>query len=387
MSTAYSNQNDLRNMSSTELEHETARERERIAHTMAALQDKLSVRHMVDEALHQGATYGADVSRNFGRALRDNPVPAALIGVGILWLMARGTSATNHYRSRYYSDADHGTYGFDDGYDEPYHADHDESLERVSAMNEVRDGVAGRMEPRPRSLSAAATNGGGTRTTDDMKDEASHLGNKARHQAERVREEARYRSEEARYRASRYAHDVGERASHVYDEGRRRVEHAYSSAQDMAYDTYEEARRRARRAARATRRAGRDAGEAVSDFVHDQPLVAGGIALALGAAIGGLLPRTRLEDDYIGSTSDYVKERAREEAHRAQRVAEAAYDEVRDAATDLVDEVRERVPSREELVEGAKARLGEASDRVEAAAEGEAERQNLADKPAKGRKS
>ena len=70
--------------SSAELEHT----RSRLDTTIDALQQKLAPGPMVDQAVEyfrEGG--GMEFGRNLGRSVRDNPIPVALIGVGIGWLV------------------------------------------------------------------------------------------------------------------------------------------------------------------------------------------------------------------------------------------------------------------------------------------------------------
>src|SRR5205823_5215559 len=80
-----------------------------------------------------------------------------------------------------------------------------------------------------------------------------------------------------------------------------------------------------------------------------QPLAIGAVGLAIGAAIAAAFPTTETEAEYLGETSDFVKDKASELAgegsERATEVAEAVADEARQqgltteglkaAATDL----------------------------------------------------
>lgn len=58
--------------------------------TLNTLEDKLSPKELWDQALKwsEGAR---EFSLNFGRTVRENPVPAALMGISLLWLMTAGT--------------------------------------------------------------------------------------------------------------------------------------------------------------------------------------------------------------------------------------------------------------------------------------------------------
>ena len=74
------------------IERELAATRARLDGTIDALQQKLSP----GELMSQAVTYfkegsGMDLSHTIGRSLRDNPVPVALIGVGLGWLVVSGT--------------------------------------------------------------------------------------------------------------------------------------------------------------------------------------------------------------------------------------------------------------------------------------------------------
>jgi len=64
------------------------------------------------------------------------------------------------------------------------------------------------------------------------------------------------------------------------------------------------------------------------ELFRAQPLALGAIGLAIGAGIAATLPATQLETEYLGETSDAVKEKAQEFASertaRVMEVAEAA---------------------------------------------------------------
>ena len=77
------------------IERDLAATRAQLDGTIDALQQKLSP----GELMSQAVTYfkegsGMDLSHNIGRSLRDNPVPVALIGVGLGWLVVSGKRRT-----------------------------------------------------------------------------------------------------------------------------------------------------------------------------------------------------------------------------------------------------------------------------------------------------
>src|SRR5207237_897552 len=71
-------------------------------------------------------------------------------------------------------------------------------------------------------------------------------------------------------------------------------------------------------------------GRDMMDFCRDQPLVVVGLGLAVGAAVGAMLPRTRAEDQFMGDLSDQLKQQTKEFAgeqlDKAKTVGERAYD-------------------------------------------------------------
>ncbi len=44
-----------------------------------------------------------------------------------------------------------------------------------------------------------------------------------------------------------------------------------------------------------------------SEIIEQQPLVLGAIGLAVGALVGAMLPRTRMEDEYLGEARDQIR--------------------------------------------------------------------------------
>ena len=104
------------------------------------------------------------------------------------------------------------------------------------------------------------------------------------------------------------------------------------------------ARERARNAAstaslRARQRLQRTS-TTVDDWVHQNPLAAGALAVAIGAAVGLTAPATEVEDRYLGETRDQAMERARTAARNVrenvtQKVQQNVADTVVDTAASI----------------------------------------------------
>ena len=73
-----------------QLEREIAETRAEIDATLVAIQNKLSPGQLLDQALGYVRRNGGEFAGNVGRSMRDNPLPLALVGVGLSWLMVAG---------------------------------------------------------------------------------------------------------------------------------------------------------------------------------------------------------------------------------------------------------------------------------------------------------
>src|SRR3712207_3694950 len=66
----------------------------------------------------------------------------------------------------------------------------------------------------------------------------------------------------------------------------------------------------------------------MSDVVETEPLVLAGLGLAIGAAMGAMLPRTDIEDRYMGETRDRLAEGAEEFARQKWEQGQAVASDV-----------------------------------------------------------
>src|SRR5205814_406048 len=78
----------------------------------------------------------------------------------------------------------------------------------------------------------------------------------------------------------------------------------------------------------------RELGERAASFIDEQPLIAAAGGLLLGAALAALLPRTQMEDSYLGETSDAVKDSV------GSAIAQQ-FEQARTAASEVVEKVKD----------------------------------------------
>src|ERR1700744_3093997 len=74
------------------IERDLAQTRARMDTRLNDLQDRLSPGQVIDDLMtYFRGSEGGDFARNLMTSVRDNPLPAALTGIGLTWLMASST--------------------------------------------------------------------------------------------------------------------------------------------------------------------------------------------------------------------------------------------------------------------------------------------------------
>ena len=310
----------------TELEREVDRERERVSATIDELQARASVGSLVDQLVKAVGENGGEVSRNLGRSLRDNPLAALLTGVGLAWLMAG--SGRPH----------------DDGRD---WEDRDRDYLR-SGRERLPAAFALRLRKRHWWLLAELDY-----ADRDAEPEEGGLRERVADVAGRVGEGVSEAVGGVRERASDVAHSASSRLHQAGDT----IRGAGGAVRDRAGA--------ARRSAAGTSQYMRNG---LDTLMEDQPLVAGAIAMAFGAAVGGALPRSRVEDRMFGEQSDRAMETvrsvAKDQGAKVQATASAVVDEALNIAGEASAELGAKLPSGEEIVDAAESKVREAASRL-----------------------
>src|SRR5215217_6826033 len=91
---------------SADLQREIDADRQRIEQRIGAIQERMSPGQLVDEVIaYAKDSGGGEYVSNLGKALKANPLPVALMGVSLAWLMAKqgipsqtSASAEEEYR-------------------------------------------------------------------------------------------------------------------------------------------------------------------------------------------------------------------------------------------------------------------------------------------------
>ncbi len=223
-----------------EIQDDIDAERAQLEQKLSALNDHVSVEALTAEAKQHLRDASGDIVQKlmnrFGQNAQAHPLAVAAVGAGVSWLLsgAGGAASKPDPVMRRSMGAYNGP--------KPAEGDPDRDTPVMVAAHSTRPapGVAERVQDRAREV------------LDTAQDQVAEL----RHQAEDMRRR------------------IAEGTEELSAEARARV---------IA------ARERALEVAQKSGRKVRDAGQAGADFAKENPLVVGGVALALGAAIAGAL--------------------------------------------------------------------------------------------------
>jgi hypothetical protein len=290
--------------SAAEIEREVKQERAHVEQTLDELQERLSPGQMIDQVVtYLRGSGGTDFMRNLGETVKQNPVPLALVGVGLGWMMLADRSGRRdrYSRSLYWDEDDDLAYDAELYEDDLYYED-----ELYGAGTTAYGAGA--------SATGEGESGGEDESGEGWSDRAKAAAEGAKERAAGLRERARGFAEDAKSGAGRLSATA-----------RERLARARAVAARGAGDSR----------ARASRY-GRRAGQGLLHTFHEHPLLLGGIGLAIGAALGSALPPSEPEDRLLGQTRDRLRRQAamvgREQIKKAEAAARAAYTAAREEA-------------------------------------------------------
>lgn len=241
---------------------------------------KRKAKNTMDDVQHEVREKG----RGLWDTIRENPVPAGMVGVGLAWLMANGSrhgDDTTYRSSAYpfenrYRPVESASYGYND--DLAY--DHDFDDDDHSVMGDAADQIR-------------------AKGSDAMED--------------------------AREKGHQAAHSAREKGHQAAAAARHGMRQAGSTARGWASDAEYRARRAERR---------------VEHAVQDNPFAAGAVAMALGLAAGMMIPETDREREMMGPARERLKDRAETKARQAANTAQGIVRETASkSAKRAVDEV------------------------------------------------
>lgn len=365
--------------SASEIEREVDQSRDRVSGTIDDLQDRMSVGNLFQDVVSAFGKHGGDVGRNLSETVKNNPMPVILTGVGLAWLMAGSKDAPARRRTRVYDDDD-----FEMPRERPGPPPSVGAAPDSRGPRPVASGAGAPPPDRhvvtptgPAGSGATARSSGGSVGGTDEGGKSGSLTKSAKDAASGAADSARGAADNVRDSAGRARDRVSDSAGRARDA----AADGYDRAADSVGRAGDDLRYRAGRARDGMERGGRRVQDEFGRMLDEQPLVLGGLALAIGAAIGGALPRTRREDEAFGAESDHAWDVARDEAFEQADKAKAVGLRVADEATKMADEAAgdadSKTPGGREAVEKAESAARDASGRLKDAAKDEAGKQKL----------
>ncbi|WP_430449648.1 DUF3618 domain-containing protein [Rhodophyticola sp.] len=359
-----------------EIERDIERERAGLTNTIEDLQDKFSVETLARQFTDHLRENGSDIGRSVSQSVKDNPMAVALTGIGLAWMIFGGGSASQR-RSYERRDDRH------DDYDGRYRFASDRRDR--SALDYDRNDHRSDRNTEPAWLrSGGETTYGTTRTSSDLGDDNSgsdggSLGDTAKSAGKTVKETVQSVSSAAQS-AKEGVSDAADRTTAQAAALRDRLSEGTEKFSEEARNRVVTARQHAWDSYQATQRHARTGQRRAAELYDDQPLIGGALAFAVGAAVAAALPRTQMEDDYLGEQSDAAIAEAervfQQEKSKLTEVAKAAGEEVKKAAKDVKDTADSKASSRTAAKSAAKT-VKKAGERVTKAAKDEAKKQDL----------
>jgi len=311
-----------------EIEREIERERAGLTNTIEDLQDRFSIEGVVRQISDQLREHGGDIGSAVSRSVKDNPMALALTGIGLAWMIFgsgdKNESARGYRGDRRTSRDDDRTWdaASRDGRQHDSRPGRGRGMSESETPNWVRsyDSSHGRQDGQTFGSKAS---GAGQAVSEATGRAGESLHDAGASVAEGMRG--------ARDKVSDMAGQAADRATDL----RERLSEGVESLSDEARERVIAARERAMEARDAAVDYARQGRDKVVDLFEEQPLIAGALAVAVGAAIGAALPRTRTEDRYFGEQrDDLIAEAERifaEERAKVEKVGRAVMDEAKDA--------------------------------------------------------
>ncbi|WP_064693925.1 DUF3618 domain-containing protein [Rhizobium aegyptiacum] len=308
---------------SAELQREIDQDRQRLGERIDAIQERMSPGQMVDEFLaYAKNSGGSEFVGNLGRTLKENPLPVALMGVSLAWLMAKGTPSSETAATS--------------------------PTEPEYALYPVQ-GPVRRLGP-PASVGGQRYSHFADSTGKTLKALTDETGGRAGHFIDETGKTYRGFVDASGRQVDQILDETGAILDAATGWAAEKWQQAKTAAQNMT----EGARATASSLADRTSSAGATLREQTNSLnalilsqFRDQPLVGGALAFAVGAAIGAALPSTETEDELAGEASDSAKEaigaQAAELADQGAAIASSAYQRAAAVASDAHDDIKDRI--------------------------------------------
>ncbi len=306
------------NKSSADLEREVNEQRNRVEARIGEIKDKLSPGQLLDEALSYTKHGGAHFASNLGSQISANPLPAALVGIGLAWLISSTASGQNHSSSSHVNTYDDHAY--------PY-ARTSGPLKRVSHRADEAGQWWSEFETSTGQRYKAKSNEFGER--------ASHFTDEAGKMFGGFIDDTGNRIRDFQDEAGNMLSHARDWADHSWRDMRHSVASGLSNVGAAVKDAASNVSSGTRHLGGSMQHQSDQLGRQIVSLFDQQPLVAGALAFAVGAAAGAALPHTAQEDQLLGEQADKLR-------GKAAKVAGKLYEDGKEKAAELYEDASEQ---------------------------------------------
>jgi len=316
------------------IERDLQQTRSRLDSRLSELGKRLSPGQIVDEGLELLRTReGIDFTRNLGVAVRERPIPVALVGVGLAWLMSGARDPVAHRESHVHVTRLRSTQ--DDLMTRAWNAGQsvvrqtgESDVDYRSRVTEARGKVLGVARSAQETVESYADRvqealfAARDRISDAVSGAADRISSMGASLGDAM--------QSASDRVTGTAHDLRDQASslggQIADQGRRLGDAASHGMRQAGY-------------------AARGSGSGLVATLSDNPVLLGAVGMAVGAVLGALLPPTEIEREYLGEAAhdarDAVQGVVQEVVGRGSEVVQAAMDAGRQTVQEAVQHASE----------------------------------------------
>ena len=313
-----------RERTSADIQREIDADRQRIGSRIDAIQERMSPGQLIDEVMaYAKGSGGGEYVSNLGQTVKTNPIPVALMGVGLAWLMAKQGTTANPAPAP------------------TTHA-------RVYPLYPV-DGPVRRLGP-PETVGGSRYSHFGDNSGKRLRALTDETGNRAGHFIDEAGKTYRGFADASGKQIEHIADETGaalDKASGWASDTWSQIKESATSIGNKVSDTAASLSRSSSSAGSSAQEQVGRLNDAILKQFRDQPLVGGALAFAVGAAIGAALPHTEQEDALLGNAADATKEavsaQASALADQGKEIASDAYDKAVAVASDIHDAVKDRV--------------------------------------------
>jgi len=356
----YTNGERYNNRGSDAIKEDIERTRSNMSRKIDSIQDRLNpdnLKQQASDALRTTVTDSTDalmgylkdntgdLSSTLVNAVKRNSVPAALIGLGVAWLLIDSMSGSDqdyedNYRGRGNGERNMGGQGY---YGQQY-----AGQQYGGQANYQGGSSSGYSQPNAWQRNPQAQDQWDDTQNMGSNWQGSGQGSQSWNQAnnpESWKDKAAGVVDQVKDKAADVVDQVKDKASDLVEGVKDTTGQVADQVRGGVQQLGEQTRNQANQMGSYTQQNAQWAGQQVQHTIESNPFMVGAAALAIGAAVGFFLPATSKENELMGDLRNQVFEKAQNVAQdvqqRVQKVVEEVKPEVEQTANKLVDSLKQ----------------------------------------------